>query len=104
MTTIMPHPANTTPEPDDSGARHSYTRRTIALDVQPSPDTDPSDAVVQGIRWTEHEAPTVHVYVNDGLAVQLTPAEARTVAAMLSLSAAEIDGSGPSAPALRAVA
>jgi hypothetical protein len=98
VTTIMPHLANTTPAAPFEGAR-----RSIYLAAHQSPDPQPSDAVVQAMQWDDAAAPTVHVYVNEALYIELTPAEARTLAAMLNLSAGEIDGRGPTeVPALRA--
>jgi hypothetical protein len=77
-------------------------RRTMNLSACTDRDEPgrPDSAVVQALAFDADDAPTVHVYVNESLSLDLTPTEAHTLAAMLSHSAGELDGRGPSAPAM----
>lgn len=98
LNTIMPHAATDnnalaldfTPEWSFGG-----THRTIPLGAHTDEHGEPSTSAVQAIQWDADADRLVHVYVNDALQLTLTAAEARTLAAMLSLSAGEVDGHGP---------
>jgi hypothetical protein len=81
-----------TPEWEFGGTHRTIPLTTFIDELEPG---EPSIAAVQTIQWDADRDRLVHVYVNDGLQLTLTPAEARTLAAMLNLSAGEADDQGP---------